>query len=83
MRSMEKDGYVELRIKRETEYREATFIAYTKLELWSDFLRIKTELVNHNVENVNSISYVAYDNASHSRRKYFNCPEIIAVNNFC
>ena len=77
MRSMEKDGYVELRIKRETEYREATFIAYTKLELWSDFLRIKTELVNHNVENVNSISHVACD------MKYFNCPEIIAVNNFC
>ena len=82
MRSMEKDGYGELRIERETEYREATFIAYTKLELWSDFLRIKTELVNNNVENVNSISYVAYDNASHSRRKYFNCPEIITVDHF-
>ena len=81
MKSMEKDRHGELRIKKGTEYREATFIIYTKLELWSDFLKIKIELVNHNVESVNSISYMVYGNTSRSRRRYFNCPEIITVDN--
>jgi len=78
MRTLEEEGGGELRIRRGTEHHEAALVAYAKLGLWRDSLRIYTELANLDVDNTNSISYVAPDDSSDSRSKYFNRPEIIS-----